>query len=224
MLPSLPELQTAWAAEFPGTSVLLVVLRAALALADWQARHIQAQFQQFHHELYLTGLPMSYWDPLTHSTYRLIQRHNALAQREFRHALRALQSSYKKPDPVPPPPPPPEPPGKITFPQSLVITVDNEIVKTTAADVDAAFICAPPPDTLEIIGWFTRQYHFASRIVPDCYAHLLTHKGATYQPKLGLNITYRKEDFLRFCQQELETGATIPLDDPDCRCGYIWTD
>ena len=223
MPPPLSEIQTAWTAEFPGTSVLLVILRAALALADWRARQIQAQFQQLHQDLYLTGLPLPLWDSFTHRTYLLIQRHHHLAQREFHHALAALQASYKKAGPVKPPPPPTEPPGKINFPQTLVISVENDSV-TTTTDTPANWICAIPPDKLEVIGWFTRQYHFNGVIVPPCYSYLLTYDGVTHPPKLALSISYRKDHFLCLCRQELETGSPVPIDDLNLVCHYAWSD
>jgi hypothetical protein len=221
---TLSEIETQWAAEYPGTTLLIVLLRTTLALADWHARQIQAQFQQLHHDLFQTGLPMAFWDPFTHRTYHLLQRHHSRAQREFRHALSALQSSYKKPEPVKPPPPEPPPPPKGTFNQTFLIATDeNGNVKTTA-DADAAFMLALPPEALETIGWFTRSYHFPDCIVPDCYAHLLTHNGFKSQPKLALLITYAKDDFLRLCRQEIETASPIPLEDPACRLKYGWTD
>jgi len=101
--------------------------------------------------------------------------------------------------------------------------IQTAVVYSTA-DADAAFMLALPPEALETIGWFTRSYHFPDCIVPDCYAHLLTHNGFKSQPKLALLITYAKDDFLRLCRQEIETASPIPLEDPACRLKYGWTD
>jgi hypothetical protein len=223
MPPALSEIQTAWAAEFPGTSLLIVILRTALALADWRARQIQFNFQQIHEDLRLTGLPMQFWDTCTRQTYQFMERANARSQREFRQSLRALQASYKKPDPPKPPPPEPPPPPKMTFFQTVLITVEEDGTVKTSIEPPADFMCAIAPEPLEIIGWFARQYHFESRIVPECYRHLLTHEGVTYEPKLGLLVSYRKEDFLRLCRQEIETSSPIPIDEPASRSLYQWT-
>jgi len=220
MPPILAELQAAWAAEFPGASMLILVLRNALAFADWHARHIQFNFHQLHNDLRLTGLPMHLWHPCTRQTYQFMERANARAQREFRQALRALQSSYKKPEPVKPPPPPPEPPEKLHFFQSLYVTVEDGVVKTTT-EMDAAFMCAIPPEALEIIGWFVRQFSFKNG-VPACYAGLLTHQGVTYEPQSALLISYPKDDFLRLCRQELATASPHVLDDEASRASYHW--
>jgi len=200
----------------------IVVLRTALASADWHARQIHSQFHQLaHEELGLTGLPMQFWDPYTRQTFLFMERANARAQREFRLALRALQASYRKPEPVKPPPPPPEPPGKVTFLQTLYVTVEDGIVKT-ATETGADLICSIQPEHLEAIGWFTRQFSFENG-VPGCYAGLLTHKGLTYEPETVLCIRYEKDDFLRLCRQELATGSPHVLDDEASRRSYCWS-
>jgi len=217
----LSEMKAGWAAEFPGSSLLIVVLRTALALADWHARHIQAQFLHLHQDLQMTGLPMQFWNADTRQTYQFMERASGRAQREFRQALRALQASYKKPEAAKPVPPPPKPPEKLNLQQTLYVTVEDGMAKT-ATEMGADFFRAMQPEHLEAIGWVTRQFRFENG-VPGCYAGLLTHQGLGYEPKGALRICYRIDDFLRLCQREIDTGSPHVLDDEDCREDYRWT-
>jgi hypothetical protein len=215
---ALTEIEEQWAAEFPGVALLIVVLRSAVAFADWSTRQIQAQFLQLHNDLLSTGLPMQFWDRDTRQTYQFMERAHARAQRELRQALRALQASYTKPEPVKPPP---KPPGKVDIRQTLYVTVEDGVAKTKT-DMDAAYFCAIPPEPLEVIGNVIRIFSFQNG-VPDCYASLLTDEGVTHEPQNSLLVGYPLQDFLRLCREEIATSSPHVLDDEDCRIEYRWS-
>ncbi len=221
--PSLKQLEQDWLTQFPGGAILFAILRTALILADYHARHIQHAFLQLHLDLRRTGLPMHLWHPLTQKTYNLLQKRNTAAQKEFHKALKLLQSTIaqeskskpKLPDPEPKPEPKP-----FVAPDNFCIPRQVIRVNFDPSGNRLPLVFTPPNEEYlaQNENWwrttaeFRRQIVFQNAQCPPELENFISDQGEDFFPADIVTIGYTKEEFKRLITEEIETKCPLLLD------------
>jgi len=215
-LTDLINLHAAWLKDIPGQSHLILTLRHDLIRADWHRRRARTILQQFQLDLYLTGLPMQYWDPFIQKQIRFLEKHAAHTQNEFRKALQLIQSqkpATAKPE-DPPTPPKPQRDYSPNWMQTVKVSIVDGKTVTEYEPKQEDFL---KPEILSLFGRAWRSYYFCNGI-PEEYAWVTQHRGIDHGPTKSISICHSMETFKEICEREIQTSAEHLLDGP--RIGY----
>jgi len=215
-LTDLLNLQAAWQKDLPGNSHAIITLRNDLIRADWLRRRARVTLQQLQLDLYLTQLPIHYWDRLVQQQVRFFEKHAAHTQNEFRKALQLLQSqktAQAKPE-APPDPPKPARDYRPDIPQTVEVKIiDGKTITTTDLKPEDFL----NTDLLSVAGLVWRNFCFHNGI-PAEYAWATQHEDVDYGPAHYIQIAYTPEEFKEICLRELAARSEHVLDGN--RSGY----
>ncbi len=221
--PSLKQLEQDWLTQFPGGAILFAILRTALILADYHARHIQHAFLQLHLDLRRTGLPMHLWHPLTQKTYNLLQKRNAAAQKEFHKALKLLQSTIAQESKSKPKEPDPELEVEPAPPEPLIDAwIERQVIRVNFdADGNRLPLIFQPPNQEYLamtesdwreIAEFRRQIVFQNAHCPPELENFISDLGEDFTPADVVTVGYTKDEFRRLITEEVDNNCPVILD------------
>jgi hypothetical protein len=218
----LDSLRAKWAQSFPSTSAFVEQLRESFLTAEAFARDSTAQLIDFRLTLQATELPLPEWDRPTLARLLVLERRQVAASRHSTACLQALQSAYansRTGEPksqalsaiqLPAVQPAPSRPC-VVFEQVIEVRVVEGEVRTSISEGhDAAFWCSK--NTWPHAAYYTRRFWFENKVVPECYAWVLTDEGVTYEPAENFAIDYSPSEFKRLCELELATHSEHLID------------
>ncbi len=208
----LVNLISAWKKDFPGESHLQMTLRNDLVRAEWLRRRAQYIFNQIQLELYATGLPFEFWNPITQKHFRFFEKHAQRAQNEFRKALQFLAkfhpppNSTKKPEETLKPKLNlnPDLTGKLPFEQTVYLEKDAAgLWSHRHAPPNSRFTELHPENRFcEVV----RRFLVKESELPGQYQWVNIHAGERYRTTSATLIRYTPEEFIKILAEEAETG------------------